>query len=200
MKIRIIGFDGLDGIDLMSPFEVLRFAARLHKDMDVKLVTLKPAQEIVTQLGMRVRTEGVLEDKADLVVVPGGGWVTRSNIGIRQAIEEGEIQKRIVALHKQGTIIASVCTGALALGSAGLLTGREATTHHRALDDLRTMGAKVLTDRVIDGGDVLSCGGVTTSLDLSLWLVERFFGVATAEATADYIEHPRSANIHISKK
>jgi transcriptional regulator GlxA family with amidase domain len=88
-------------------------------------------------------------------------------------------------------VIASVCTGAMALAAAGLLEGRRATTHHAALEDLRRSGADVVDARVVDDGDIVSCGGVTSGIDLALWLVERFAGDEVADRVARDIEHDR---------
>jgi len=79
----------------------------------------------------------VLEDRVDLLVVPGGGFVNRAPAGVRAEIERGELPRRIAALKKDGAIVAGVCTGTMAVSAAGLLDGRPATSHHAALDNLR---------------------------------------------------------------
>jgi cyclohexyl-isocyanide hydratase len=86
--------------------------------------------------------------------------------------------------------IASVCTGALLLGAAGYLKGRRATTHHAAYDLLRPHCAEVIADRrIVDEGLVVTAGGVSSSLDLGLYLVERFWGRAAREKIAAQMEY-----------
>ena len=81
--------------------------------------------------------------------------------------------------------LASVCTGALLLGAAGHLEGRRATTHHNALDLLRPLCREVVSDRrVVDEGQVVTAGGVSSSLDLGLYLVEKFWGRPAREKIA----------------
>jgi cyclohexyl-isocyanide hydratase len=70
----------------------------------------------------------------------------------------------------------SVCTGSLLLGAAGFLEGRRATTHPNAFRELERFCAKVVDQRVVDEGDVVTAGGVTSAIDLGLHLVERFVG------------------------
>jgi transcriptional regulator GlxA family with amidase domain len=78
------------------------------------------------------------------------------------------------------------------VAAAGLLNGRPAITHHAAIDDLREAGATVIEDaRVVDDGDLLSAGGVTSGIDLALWIVERELGDRAAEAAARALEHVR---------
>ena len=81
------------------------------------------------------------------------------------------------------------------LAAAGLLEGRPATTHHTALADLRAAGADVVEARVVDDGDVVTAGGVTSGLDLVLWLVERHFGPALAVAAERELEYERRGTV-----
>ena len=127
-------------------------------------------------------------------MVPGGGWVARNEqAGTYAEYLRGAIPAAIGDRHARGTVVASVCTGALLLAKAGILDGRPAVTHHAALDDLRDHGVDVRPgERWIDAGDVLTAGGVTSGLDLALHLLERFQGAevgrrgrAPARAPAD---------------
>jgi transcriptional regulator GlxA family with amidase domain len=77
------------------------------------------------------------------------------------------------------------------VAAAGLLEGRPAITHHSAIDDLRAAGAEVIHARVVDAGDVITAGGVTSGLDLALHLVERDHGSAAALAAERELEYER---------
>jgi len=86
----------------------------------------------------------------------------------------------------------SVCTGAFQLGRAGLLSGKEATTHHDFFDQF----AKAFPDvklkrglRFVEGPKISTAGGLTSGMDLALRVVERYFGRSTAEQTAFYMEY-----------
>lgn len=135
-------------------------------------------------------------ERTGLLIVPGGGWVNRAGRGIRAEIEQGALLDLISAAHGSGATLAAICTGAMALAHAGLLDGRRATTHQGALEDLRSFRAvNVVEARVVDDGSVITCGGVTSGIDLSLWLVERFWNQAIANRVAAYIEYQRSDSI-----
>jgi len=84
----------------------------------------------------------------------------------------------------------SVCTGALLLGAAGFLKGRRATTHPGALKDLEPYCDKVLTDRIVDEGSVITGGGVSASLDLGLHVVERLAGPEARSRIAAQMCYP----------
>lgn len=89
--------------------------------------------------------------------------------------------------HAQGSLLASVCGGAFVLAETGLLAGRTITTHWtyaQALQD-RCPEARVDADRlIIDGGDIISAGGLMSWIDLGLILVNRFLGPMIMARTA----------------
>jgi len=195
MNIDIVVFDGADELDFVGPYEIFQnaaaWAAKSGIEAKVRLVTLVPQPQVVSGHSLRIIPDGVLEGRPDILLVPGGGWVSQPERSVRVEIERGDLPAAVAEAHRQGSIIAGVCTGVMVLAHAGLLTGRPATTHHRALDDLGAMGAQVVDKRVVDDGDIITCGGVTSGLDLALWVVERFYGARVADAIAANIEHPR---------
>jgi len=88
-------------------------------------------------------------------------------------------------------VMAGVCTGTMLLAHAGVVGERRATTHHSALPDLADLGATVVQDRVVDDGSLVTSGGVTSGIDLALWLVEREFSREVADNVAQRMEYPR---------
>jgi transcriptional regulator GlxA family with amidase domain len=189
MRIEIPIYEGYDEVDAVGPYEVLANAAVAVDDLDVALVGAHGPGEIVAGHGMRVVCDGGLSDAADLVIVPGGGWLRGG--GVRDQYEQGVLAERLRELQA-GRVMASVCTGAILLAQAGILEGRPATTHRAALDDLKEMGADVDYEaRVVDDGDVITCGGVTSGFDLALHLVEREWGAELAGRIATLMEIER---------
>jgi transcriptional regulator GlxA family with amidase domain len=190
MRIEIPIFEGYDEVDAVGPFEVLRNAAIAVDDLEVELVGAFGPGEVVAGHGLRVLCAERLSAEADLVIVPGGGWIRGG--GVRQQYEDGRLAERLRELHANGAAMASVCTGAILLAQAGILDGRPATTHRAALDHLAEMGAQVDREaRVVDDGDVLTCGGVTSGFDLALHLVEREWGSELADQIATLMEITR---------
>jgi transcriptional regulator GlxA family with amidase domain len=195
MQIDILIFDGFDDLDALGPNELLRHSARAGAPFEVALTTLDGAERVVTALGTTLIPDRRLGDRPDLVLVPGGGLLDGSPTGVLAEIERGAMPVALARLHGEGVAVASVCTGALLLGTAGLLAGRPATTNRLALDRLRETGAEVIDERVVDDGDVLTAQGVTAGMDLALWLVEREMGVEFAEALARGVEYERSGRV-----
>jgi transcriptional regulator GlxA family with amidase domain len=96
----------------------------------------------------------------------------------------------------RAAVTASVCTGAFALAKTGMLDGLFATTHHAFYDRFAQQFPNV---RLVRGvryveNESSSCaGGLTSGFDLALRIVERYFGIGIADATADYMEYQRRA-------
>jgi transcriptional regulator GlxA family with amidase domain len=192
LRVQVLLYDGCDELDAIAPFEVLRMAAR-HTGWRVEVVTQDGAEEITTSKGLKVRPGCRLNmtERPDLLVVPGGNWIDRGATGALAEAERGVIPAALAELHRAGTILAAVCTGSMLLATAGLLKGRPAVTHHGALDDLKVHGATVVRARVVDDGDVITAGGVTSGLDLALWLIERFAGAELAHSLEQRLEYER---------
>jgi transcriptional regulator GlxA family with amidase domain len=203
MRIEIPLYADFDEVDAVGPFEVLANAAKAVGDVEVALVGAHGPGEVVGGHGARFVCEAGLSDAADLVVVPGGGWRDSAGLGnplgARREYDDGILPARLRDLHAAGAVMASVCTGGLLLGRAGLLRGRPATTHRACLDDLAATGALVDREaRVVDDGDLLTCGGVTSGLDLALHLVEREWGDELAQRIARLMEHDRRGPVRRS--
>jgi transcriptional regulator GlxA family with amidase domain len=78
---------------------------------------------------------------------------------------------------------------------AGLLEGRHATTHHMGLDMLDATGAHAVNARVVDDGDLVTGAGVTSGLDLGLYLLERELGPRIAHAVEGLFAHERRGTV-----
>lgn len=196
MKIKILLFNGFDELDVVAPFEIFQTASQLGANLHASLVTLKETSEVLAAHGLRVKPEAVLaENDLDLLFVPGGGWIDHSPQGARAEVERGEIPRMIARMHKAGKLIAGVCTGVMLLAAAEILKGRAAVTHHGAIEDLKSCGAKWVHERVVDDGEIITAGGVTSGLDLALWLVERFAGASSAQAVEQVLEYHRYGRV-----
>ena len=197
VRIEIPLFAGFDEVDAIAPFEVLANAARAVDELNVELVGADGPGEIVASHGARLQCERGLGDAPDLVLVPGGGWMRGG--GARDAYAAGRLPGRLRELAAGGTIMASVCTGAMLLAAAGVTDRRPATTHRAALDDLARHGALVDREaRVVDDGDLVTCGGITSGLDLALHVVAREWGPELAADIARLMEHEVVGPIRVS--
>lgn len=188
--IDIAIFDGVDELDVVGPFEVLRSAAAAGAELSVRLVSLREPLEVRGAHGLALRAEATYAPGADVLVVPGGGWLARSSAGAWAEAERGDWLPVLREAAASGVVMAGVCTGVMLLARAGVVGSRPATTHHGAWPDLAETGARVQEDRVVDDGDLVTAGGVTSGIDLALRLVERFAGAEIAEREAARLEYP----------
>lgn len=200
-RIDVVLYEGFDELDAIGPYEVFRTANDAGAPLDARLVTLTPTDSVTASHGLTVGTDGTLpapgaDDAPDVVLVPGGGWTDREHGGARAAYERGAIPEALSAHHEVGAVVGAVCTGAMLLARVGLTTGRPAATHAGAREDLRESGAEVVAERVVDDGDVVTAGGVTSGLDLALHLVERFGSGAVATDVAETIEYERRFEVY----
>jgi len=188
MIIQSLLYDGFDELDHFGSFEALCMAG-----FSVETRTLHP-QEIVTAAhGTKIFADGLysLDAKPDLLLVPGGGWLYRNPKGAYAEMTNGKILKILRASHESGVILASVCTGSLLLAKAGLLKGRLSTTNRSAAQELIDCGGKYVEARVVDSGDIITASGITASIDLGLWLLERFVSQDAARKVAAGLEFER---------
>jgi transcriptional regulator GlxA family with amidase domain len=194
LRIEILVFDGVDELDALAPYRVLKGAIGAGAAFDVRLVTLAAADEVTASCGLRFQPDGVLGEP-DVLVVPGGGWAARADVGAWGEARRGAIPEAIRAQADRGATIATVCTGAMLAAFGGVTSERNAITHHAAIEDLRASGATIVMARVVDDGDLISAGGVTSGLDLALWLIERFAGAQIAAKVEANLEYERRGTI-----
>ena len=206
MLAQIILFDGFDPLDVVAPFEVLSAGSdALGGTLDVRLVALdEPGAVVSGTRGMTLTASHVLDPEAPgMVILPGASGPTVGDPDRVRTIpvilaDLGEtampdLMRR--ALAAPDTLVATICGGGLALGMAGLLEGRTAVTHTQGNDVLEATGTTVVKARVVDDGDLVSAGGVTSGLDLALYLLEREFGPRIAHAVEELFEYERRGTV-----
>ena len=118
----------------------------------------------------------------DIVVVPGG-------YGNRVLLEHEPLHEWIRAVHENTAWTTSVCTGSLLLAAAGLLEGVPATSHWLARDMLAEFGAQPVPERVVQHGKIVTAAGVSSGIDMALWLVQQINGDEVAQAVQLGIEY-----------
>ena len=120
--------------------------------------------------------------QADILCIPGGH-------GVANALGDAATIDFIARQAAGAQWVTSVCTGAFLLGRAGLLAGKRATTHWAYTHLLPLVGAELTKARVVEDGNVVTSGGVTSGLDFALTLIARLRGDAMAQAIQLAIEY-----------
>ncbi|WP_300455911.1 GlxA family transcriptional regulator [Accumulibacter sp.] len=171
-------------LDYAGPAEALRMAGEMGAD--ILLHTCAPVPNLRTSLGVELAGLAALPARlpaASLVIVTG-------NACEAEDYARPEAQAVVAWLRSAlppDTRLASICSGALLLAAAGLLDGRRCTTHHSLIEALRIAAptAKVEENRVfIEDGPLLTSAGITTGIDLALYLIERHAGAELAARVA----------------
>ena len=206
MRAQIVLFDGFDPLDVVAPFEVLSAGADVSGGaLDVRLVGIDRVGPVRSGTrGLRLEATDVLRpEEPGVVLVPGASGPV--------AGDPDEIDTIPVLLARLGrtalpdlvrrafaapdVLVATVCGGSLALAMAGLLEGRAAVTHRLGNDVLDATGVRVIDARVVDDGDLVTAGGVTSGLDLALHLLERWYGPRIAHAVERLFEYERRGTV-----
>jgi transcriptional regulator GlxA family with amidase domain len=185
--IAIAIFDGAEELDFVGPWEVLSGWRLLYPD-DVEVCLVSDTTEPVTcAQGMRVLPERTWDGLGDVdVLIYPGGRGTRPQLG------DERIRSRLRTLSECGTLLASVCTGALVSADAGLLDGLPATTYWNAFDELLPLGRGIEPrpdDRFVDNGAIVTSAGVSAGIDMALHLVGRLASPQKARDVRRYIQY-----------
>jgi transcriptional regulator GlxA family with amidase domain len=187
MRIAIAVFEGAEELDFVGPWEVLAAWRFLYPDdIDVFLVG-EDSTPVTCAKGMRVLPDTSWDQlgEIDVLLYPGGR-------GTRPQLGDEKIRARLRALKHRGTLMTSVCTGALVYADAGLLDGQPATTYWSAFDELLPLGREITPrpdDRFVDVGDVITAAGVSAGIDMALHLVGRLGSPDKAREVRRYIQY-----------
>ncbi len=176
-------FDGITQLDFTGPAQ---FLARMPGA--IVHTAAKAVQPIQTDSGFAMLPSTNLADcpRAGLLCVPGG-------FGTRDVMQDEETLQFLRDQAAGAQYVTSVCTGSLALGAAGLLKGKRATSHWAYTSLLEKLGATYEPARVVKDGSVITAGGVTSGIDFALTVIAEIAGPQFAEAVQlglEYDPHP----------
>lgn len=181
MIIAIGLYPGFTALDWVGPYQVL---ANLP---DARVVLCAAEHGTVDDdnnlLHVRVDTSFSEVERPDVILVP-GGWASRAI-----ARDGHPIVDWVRNAHAHTTWTTSVCTGALILAAAGLLSGQRAATHWAAYDTLAGYGAIPTEQRVAKAGRIMTGAGVSAGIDLALTLATELAGAQVAQAIQLGIEY-----------
>jgi transcriptional regulator GlxA family with amidase domain len=192
-SVGLLLFEGCDVIDVAGPYEVLltanRLVARRGGDAPFAVETYSMDGTPVTGYG-------------GLGLAPSGGAITAAGpldvlivpglIAVDAIADMVAVTDAVAELDPAVDVVAGVCTGAFLLHAAGVLGDAAATTHWedvRALGELRGQGPVRDDVRWVDTGHVVTSGGMTSGIAMTLHLVERLVDGALAQATAAQIDY-----------
>ncbi|MDH6374024.1 thiamine biosynthesis protein ThiJ [Paenibacillus sp. VTT E-133280] len=184
MKIAFILFDGITFLDFAGFYDVIYRLGQFEIGKNLSWDICAASEEVTDELGFTVKAGKVLPvlSEYDMVFVPGG-------MGTRKLQYDEAFVSWIAGAHNVPYKV-SVCTGSLLLGAAGLLKGKKATTHPSAYELLKPYCEEVLETRIVHDGNVITGGGVSTSIDLGLYLISHLAGEAAKNSVKKQIDYP----------
>jgi transcriptional regulator GlxA family with amidase domain len=199
---QVVLYEGFDPLDVIGPFEVLHAGgAASGGALTVELVSADgPGRVASGTPGIALQANAALDPgRAGVVVVPGvvgpiaGDPETVDTIPVLLARVGSTALPAVIAkaMGNPEVLVAAVCGGTLALAMAGLIEGRAAVTHVRGMDVLEATGVRAIDARIVDDGDFVSAGGVTSGLDLGLYLLERTVGPRVAREVELLFQYER---------
>ncbi|HEX9161586.1 MAG TPA: DJ-1/PfpI family protein, partial [Thermoanaerobaculia bacterium] len=178
-RVAVLVFDYAEDIDFTAPIEVFG-----ESGAEVFTVAATKAP-IRTVFGLRITPDYDLEHAppSDVLLVPGGG--------VGNTLHNDKVISWIAQRAKQSRYVMSVCNGAFIIAKAGLLDGLSATTTASHIDELAEFSptTRVLRQRVVDNGKVITAGGLSSGIDGAFHLLEREFGRHRAEDVARGMEY-----------
>jgi transcriptional regulator GlxA family with amidase domain len=180
MQIAIVLFPQLTVLDAIGPYQVLEGLP----GSEVVFVA-EQAGPVPDEPGyLHLVAQAALAEvpHPDVVLVPGGPGTDALTGG-------GPVADWLREVDQGTTWTTSVCTGSLTLAAAGLLTGRRATSHWTALEQLALFGAVPVTERMVFDGKYVTAAGVSAGIDMGLALAGRIAGDEVAQSIQLMLEY-----------
>lgn len=191
-RVGIFLFDDVEVLDFAGPFEVFAVAAVRRGQTDAfipfQVTTFSESGRMITaRNGLKVIPDYSFDStpKYDILVIPGG-------MGTRREIDNVRVIDWIREQMEQVQLMTSVCTGAFLLAKAGLLDGKEATTHWASIERMiKTFPAVTVLENVkfIDQGSIISSAGISAGINMSFHVIQRLLGTEIAKETARHMEY-----------
>ena len=187
--VAILLFPDVEVLDFAGPFEVFSVADERngHALFEVSIVA-ESAETVRAKNGLRIVPDRGIDDTdyyPQVLIIPGGD-------GSKVAMREQRVSSWVSARAARAEVTMTVCTGTRIAGAAGLLDGREYTTHHEAapgVEKLFPSATLRLDRRVIDTGSFVSTGGISAGLDGAFHLLRRLVSDEVARDAAEYMEY-----------
>ena len=179
-SIGFVIFPQLTQLDFTGPLQVL---ARLPES--ATHIVAKSSDPVPSDCGLNLLPTCAFAScpSLDLICVPGG------SVGVADVLSDRETIEFVRRQAEGAKYVTSVCTGAFVLGAAGLLRGRQATTHWAFTDLLPLVGATHVKSRVVKDGNLITAGGVTSGIDFGLSVVAELAGELVAQSIQLGIEY-----------
>lgn len=168
-------------LDTIGPYEVLRNI----KGVNIKFVSKEKGEITADSHFAHLNSKFCIDEisKADILLIPG------STITFVREMRDKKVLNWIKEINETTQKTVSVCTGSIILAATGLLTGKKATSHWKSINLLSDFGAIPTRERVIEEGKFITSAGVSSGIDMAIYLMNQIEGEVAAKAAQLSIEY-----------
>lgn len=187
IRVGIIVFDQVEELDFVGPYEVLSYSNKILPGATQVVLVAESNRIIKCFNGLKMIPDCTFADcpTLDVLVVPGG----KGRIAEMKNPAMLEFVKRKA---EEVRFLTSVCTGSFILAAAGLLNNRKATTHYLSLDEMRQIkGIETMSEKIVADGNIITAAGVSSGIDLGLYLLKVLFDQNMADEVSRRIEYAK---------
>ncbi len=195
--VAIFIFDDVEVLDFAGPFEIFGVTGKQNGGEGLfEVFTVAEKPKIAARNNLIIEATYTFENCPipDILLIPGGGGFRPDGtpLGTRREVNNQKLLDWVREMNDKVELLLSVCTGSLILAKAGLLEGLSATTHFKAVEQMRAVAPNTQIfpeKRWIDNGRIILSAGVSAGIDMSLYIVSKLHGEAIAVDTAIYIQY-----------
>jgi transcriptional regulator GlxA family with amidase domain len=183
MKIAFIIYEGVTLLDFAGVYDPLTRLKSMGFIPDLSCDVCACTERVRSSEGVVLLPDRVNNDLSgyDYVIIPGGD-------GIKDLMQNTAFLGWIT-VPSGPAVVASVCGGSLLLGAAGMLRTKRATTHPKLMGVLQRFAREAVPDRIVDEGTIITAGGVTSAIDLGLYLCEKIAGKDVREKIQSQMDY-----------
>ncbi len=196
-SVGIFIFDEVEVLDFAGPFEIFGVAGKQGGQAGYfQVFTVAEKPRIAARNNLIIEATYTFDNcpTPDILLIPGGGGYRPDGtpFGTRREMHNQKLLDWVKVMNEKVELLLSVCTGSLVLAKAGLLEGLTATTHFKAVEQMREVAPNTTLlpeERWVDNGRIILSAGVSAGIDMSLYVLSKLYGKEVANETARYIQY-----------
>jgi transcriptional regulator GlxA family with amidase domain len=181
LDIVIYIYNGITMLDVIGPYEVLKNL----ENVNIKFVSKEKGEiNADSELVQLISKHDITEiERADILLIPG------SSIAFISEMKDKKVLDWIRKINETTVKTVSVCTGSIILAATGLLEGKKATSHWKPIELLKDFGAIPVRERIVEQGKFITAAGVSSGIDMGIYLAGIISGEKEAKASQLMIEY-----------
>ncbi|MGE5405982.1 MAG: DJ-1/PfpI family protein [Candidatus Saccharibacteria bacterium] len=184
MKIAFIIYNDMTTLDFVGVYDPITRLKTMGFLSDLEYDVCSRSPRVRSFEGLEIKVDKTPESLADYdyIVIPGGSGVA--------ALMNDTVYLEWIRSVSSNAIVTALCGGVLVLGAAGMLQGKRVTTHPNHFKLVETFGALLSVDRVVEDGLIITAGGVTSAIDLGLYICEKLAGSDVRDKIQKQMDYP----------